>query len=138
MNCHEIFLCKSQLLSRIHSRDGPLAKTLSYTTLYVWYNGQVNPAHPPTLSSMPSSRLPIIVKPVPVDHYPRTTQPNDCAQRMAQKGLNNLQGHGFHGTTVVSRARVQISGTMNRPYRCLEGVFHLIKFHHSHVQLTED
>ena len=70
---------------------------------------------------MPSSGLPFTVEPVPVGHYPRTAQSNDCAQRMAQKGLNNLLGHGFHGTTVVSRARVQISGTMNRPYRWLEG-----------------
>ena len=115
---HFRFITPKVVLSKIHSHDGPPVKTHSCTTLCAWHNGQVNPAHPPALPGMPSSGLPITVEPVPVYLYPRTAQPNDCAQWMAQKGLNNLLGHGFHGTTVALHSRVQISGTMNRPYGC--------------------
>ena len=111
------------VLSKIHSHDGPLAKTLSCTTLCAWHNGQVNPAHPPARPGMPSSGLPITVEPVPVDLYPRTAQPNDCAQWMAQKGAQQpTRSRSSHETTMVLLSKFRLVAPWTDPIVVWRGV----------------
>ena len=94
------------VLSKLQLHGRPLAKTLSCTTLYTWYNGQVNPAHPPARPGMPSSGLPSTsrtraCRPLPSD---------STSERLRPMG-------GTKGAQQPTRPR----SSMRRRWSCFQG-----------------